>query len=50
MHTGNLLDQLTPELIPFILKNLPIQDLKRCSTMNDIWKDEALREIHKRSD
>ena len=45
MHKSNLLDQLTPELIPFILKNLAIQDLKKCCTINNIWKDEALREI-----
>src|SRR5215216_1790500 len=49
MHTVNLLDQLTPELIPFILKNLLIQDLKKCCTINNIWKDEALQEICKRS-
>ena len=48
MHTDNLLDQLTPELIPFILKNLSIQDLKKCCGINNIWKDEVLREIHKR--
>ncbi|RGB41261.1 hypothetical protein C1646_752326 [Rhizophagus diaphanus] len=48
MPTANLLDQLTPELIPFILKNLSIQDLKKCCTINDIWKDEVLREIRKR--
>src|SRR4051812_8244253 len=48
MHTANLLDQLTPELIPFILKNLAIQDLKKCCSINDIWKDEVLQEIHKR--
>src|SRR5215475_9867643 len=48
--TANLLDQLTPELIPFILKNLSIQDLKKCCNIdnNNIWKDEVLREIHKR--
>ncbi|GBB93859.1 hypothetical protein RclHR1_02240031 [Rhizophagus clarus] len=48
MHTVNLLDRLAPELIPFILKNLSIQDLKKCCSINDIWKDEVLREIHKR--
>ena len=36
------------ELIPFILKNLSIQDLKKCCSINNIWKDEALREIRKR--
>ncbi|RIA83748.1 hypothetical protein C1645_833328 [Glomus cerebriforme] len=30
MHMANLLDQLAPELIPFILKNLSIQELKKC--------------------
>ena len=48
MHTVNLLDQLIPELIPFILKNLSIQDLKKCCTINNIWKNEALWEIRKR--
>ena len=48
MHTVNLLDQLALELIPFILKNLSIQDLKKCCTINNKWKDEVLREIHKR--
>src|SRR5215470_9744470 len=48
MHTVNLLEQIPPELIPFILKNLSIQDLKQCCSINDIWKDEVLREINKR--
>src|ERR1051325_7856051 len=48
MHTANLLDQLAPELIPFILKNSSIQELKKCCSINNIWKDEALREIRKR--
>ena len=48
MHTTNLLDRLMPELIPFILKNLSIQELKKCCSINNIWKDEALREIRKR--
>ena len=48
MHTANLLDRLAPKLIPFILKNLSIQDLKKCCTINNIWKDEVLREIRKR--
>jgi hypothetical protein len=49
MHTANLLDRLAPELIiPFILKNLSIQDLKKCCSINDIWKDEVIREIHRR--
>jgi len=48
MHTDNLLDQLVPELIPFILKNLSIQDLKKCCSINNIWKDEVTQEIRKR--
>ena len=48
MHTANLLNQLAPELIPFILKNLSIRDLKKCCSINNIWKDEALWEIRKR--
>ena len=48
MHTTNLLDQLMSELIPFILKNLLIQELKKCCSINNIWKDETLWEIHKR--
>ena len=41
MHTTNLLDQLAPELIPFILKNLSIQDLYNCNSINDTWKKEV---------
>jgi hypothetical protein len=48
MHTVNLLDQLAPELIPFILKNLLIQDLKKCCSINNIWKYEVIREIRRR--
>jgi hypothetical protein len=48
MHTTNLLDQLTPELIPFILKYLPAQDLKKCRSINDIWESEANLEWSKR--
>src|SRR6266542_3802001 len=48
MHTANLLDQLAPELIPFIIKNLSIQDLKKCCSINGIWKDEVIREIRRR--
>src|SRR5438874_7617995 len=48
MHTANLLDQFAPELIPFILKNLSIQELKKCCSINNIWKDEVVREIHRR--
>ncbi|PKC69131.1 hypothetical protein RhiirA1_456392 [Rhizophagus irregularis] len=48
MSTANYLDQLAPELIPFILKNLSIQDLKNCCSIDNIWKDEVIREIRKR--
>ena len=48
MHTANLLDQLTLELIPFILKNLPIQDLYNCHSINDTWKKEVSLELLKR--
>ena len=48
MHTANLLDQLTPELIPFILKYLPAQDLKNSRSINDIWESEANLEWSKR--
>jgi hypothetical protein len=41
MHTVNLLEQLPPELIPFILKYLPEQDLKNSRSINDIWEREA---------
>ncbi|RHZ80846.1 hypothetical protein Glove_131g92 [Diversispora epigaea] len=44
----NLLNLLPPELIPFITKYLPIQDLKKCCSLDDIWKTEAIREIRKR--
>ncbi|RHZ60066.1 hypothetical protein Glove_359g8 [Diversispora epigaea] len=29
-------------------KNLPIQDLKNCCSLDDIWKAEVIREIRKR--
>jgi hypothetical protein len=48
MHTVNLLDQLTPELIPFILKNLAIQDLYDCNSINETWKKEVSLELIKR--
>jgi hypothetical protein len=48
MHTDNLLDQITPELIPFILKNLPIQDLYNCNSINDTWKKEVSLELFRR--
>ena len=44
MHTANL---LPPELIPFILKYLSIQDLKNCC-INDVWKNEVSLELPKR--
>ena len=48
MHTANLLDQLTPELIPFIIKNLSIQDLYNCHSINDTWKKEVSLKLLKR--
>ena len=48
MHTANLLDQLTPVLIPFILKYLPAQDLKNSHSINDIWEREVNLERSKR--
>src|SRR5438309_1866766 len=48
MHIANLLDQLAPELIPFILKNLLIQDLYNCHSINDTWKKEVSLELLKR--
>src|SRR4051812_47887195 len=48
MHTVILLDKLALKLIQFILKNLSIQDLKKCCSINNIWKDEVTREIRKR--
>ena len=47
MHTANLLDHLPPELIPFILKYLPYQDLKNCC-INDVWEKEVSLELPKR--
>ena len=48
MHTDNLLNLLPPELIPFILKYLLAQDLKKCRSINDIWESEANLEWSKR--
>ena len=45
MHTANLLDQLASELIPFILKNLSIQDLYNCHSINNTWKKEVSLEL-----
>ena len=50
MHISNLLDLLPPELIPFILKYLPKQDLKNSCSINDIWEREANLEWSKRLD
>ncbi|CAG8448062.1 9027_t:CDS:1 [Ambispora leptoticha] len=44
----NLLNLLSSELIPFIMKYLLIQDLKNCCSLDDIWKAEVIREICKR--
>ena len=49
MHTDNLLDLLLPELIPFILKYIPAQELKKCRSINDIWESEANPSFDQRS-
>ncbi|UZO03780.1 uncharacterized protein OCT59_024183 [Rhizophagus irregularis] len=48
MHTDNLLDLLPPEIISFILKYLPEQELKNSRSINNIWEREANLEWHKR--
>src|SRR5437588_6415469 len=48
MHTDNLLDLLSPELILYILKYLPEQDLKNSRSINNIWKRETNLEWFKR--
>ena len=48
MHTVNLLERLSPELLPFILKYLPEQDLKNSRSINNIWEREANLEWSKR--
>ena len=48
MHTDNLLDLLLPEIISFILKYLPEQELKNSRSINNIWKREANLEWRKR--
>ncbi len=48
MHIVNLLECLLPELIPFILKYLPAQDLKKYHSINDIWENKANLEWSKR--
>ena len=50
MHTVNLLEQLPPELLPFILKYLPEQDLKNSRSINDVWNREANLEWTKRKE
>ncbi|RGB21648.1 hypothetical protein C1646_777589 [Rhizophagus diaphanus] len=48
MDTVNLLEQLLPELLPFILKYLPQQELKHSCSINNIWEREANLEWRKR--
>ncbi|GBB92723.1 hypothetical protein RclHR1_20480005 [Rhizophagus clarus] len=48
MHTVNLLEQLPPELLPFILKYLPECDLENSRNINNIWEREANLEWRKR--
>ena len=48
MHTDNLLDLLPPEIISFILKYLPEQELKNSRSINNIWEREANLEWRKR--
>ena len=48
MYASNLLELLPSELISFILKYLPTQDLENCRSINDIWKSEANLELTKR--
>ena len=50
MHTDNLLDLLPPELISFILKYLPVQELNNSRSINNIWEREANLELRKRMD
>ena len=50
MHTDNLLDLLLPEIISFILKYLPEQELKNSRSINNIWEREANLELRKRMD
>ena len=48
MHIVNLLEQLPPELLLFILKYLPKWDLKNSLSINDVWNKEANLEWSKR--
>ena len=50
MHIVNLLEQLPPELLPFILKYLSEQDLKNSRSINDVWNREANLEWTKRKE
>ena len=50
MHIVNLLEQLPPELLPFILKYLPEQDLKNSRSINDVWNREVNLEWTKRKE
>jgi hypothetical protein len=49
MHIVNLLERLPSELIPFIVKDLPTQDLKNSRSINDIWAKESDLEWTKKS-
>ena len=48
MHIINLLKQLPAELISFIIKYLPYQDLNSYRSINDIWEKEIDLEQSKR--
>jgi hypothetical protein len=48
MQKDNLLEQLSPELIPFIVKDLSNQDLKNFRSIIDTWAKEIDLEWTKR--
>ncbi len=48
MNIINLLEQLPPEIISFIIKYLPNQDLNNYRSINDIWEKEIDFEQSKR--
>ena len=48
MHIINLLKQLPAELISFIIKYLPYQDLNSYRSINDVWQKEIDLEQSKR--
>ena len=48
MQKDNLLDLLLPEIISFILKYLPEQELKNSHSINNIFEREANLEQRKR--